>query len=60
MKSTSSLKNLGLYTNMNMLLPHRLLADALGKRKPRYRSLSLLHGYSADYSAWQRWTSIER
>lgn len=30
------------------------------KRKPRYRTLYLLHGHSDDHTAWQRWTSIER
>jgi len=45
---------------MQVILPQRTLADAKGKRAPKYRTLYLLHGYSDDHTAWQRWTSIER
>jgi S-formylglutathione hydrolase FrmB len=45
---------------MHVLLPQRTLADAKSKRKPKYRTLYLLHGHSDDHTAWQRWTSIER
>ena len=51
---------LGFFTLMHVLLPQRTLADAKNKRAPKYRTLYLLHGYSDDHTAWQRWTSIER
>src|SRR5919108_3091874 len=51
---------LGFFTSMHVLLPQRTLADAKAKRTPKYRTLYLLHGYSDDHTAWQRWTSIER
>ena len=51
---------LGFFTSMHVLLPRRTLADAKGKRTPRYRTLYLLHGRSDDHTAWQRQTSIER
>jgi len=51
---------LGFYTTVNVLVPQRTLADAKGKRRPKYRTLYLLHGRSDDHTAWQRWTSIER
>jgi putative tributyrin esterase len=53
-------ETLGLHSTMYVLLPQRNMADARNKRKPRYRTLFLLHGHSDDHSAWQRWTSIER
>jgi putative tributyrin esterase len=53
-------ETLGLSCTMHVLLPQRTLADAKSKRTPRYRTLYLLHGYSDDHTAWQRWTSIER
>ena len=45
---------------MQVILPQRTLAEAQSKRAPKYRTLYLLHGYSDDHTAWQRWTSIER
>jgi S-formylglutathione hydrolase FrmB len=51
---------LDLRSSMYVLIPQRTLADAKNKRKPKYRTLYLLHGHSDDHSAWQRWTSIER
>ena len=51
---------LGFFISMHVLLPRRTLADAKNKRAPKYRTLYLLHGYSDDHTAWQRWTSIER
>jgi len=51
---------LGMRATMGVILPQRTLADAQGKRKPKYRTLYLLHGHSDDHTAWQRWTSIER
>jgi putative tributyrin esterase len=51
---------LTLRCTMQVILPQRSFADAQKKRPPKYRTLYLLHGYSDDYTAWQRWTSIER
>lgn len=51
---------LGLRCAMNVILPQRPLTDAQNGAKPNYRTLYLLHGYSDDHTAWQRWTSIER
>ena len=53
-------ETLGLRSTMYVLLPQRTLAETRTKRKPKYRTLYLLHGYSDDHSAWQRWTSIEK
>ncbi len=53
-------ETLTLSCTMHVLLPQRTLADAKSKRKPKYRTLYLLHGHSDDHTAWQRWTSIER
>jgi S-formylglutathione hydrolase FrmB len=58
-------ESLGMRATMSVILPQRSLADSLqsktkGRRKPKYRTLYLLHGYSDDYTAWHRWTSIER
>ena len=49
-----------LQSTMHVLLPQRLLADAQKKPQKKFRTLYLLHGHSDDYTAWQRWTSIER
>jgi putative tributyrin esterase len=51
---------LNLRNTMYVLLPQRMLAETKSKRQPKYRVLYLLHGYSDDHTAWQRWTSIER
>lgn len=48
---------LGLHTRMNVMLPQQEVSE---KTRPNYRTLYLLHGHSDDYTAWQRWTSIER
>jgi S-formylglutathione hydrolase FrmB len=53
-------ETLGLLSSIYVLLPQRKLEDAKNKRKPKYRTLYLLHGHSDDHTAWQRWTSIER
>ena len=53
-------ETIGLLSSMYVLLPQRTLADARNKRKPKYRTLYLLHGHSDDHTAWQRLTSIER
>lgn len=53
-------ETLGMRCTMNVLLPQRALKDAQNGTKPNYRTLYLLHGYSDDHTAWQRWTSIER
>jgi S-formylglutathione hydrolase FrmB len=53
-------ETLGLMSTMYVLLPQRTMQDARSKRKPKYRTLLLLHGHSDDHTAWQRWTSIER
>jgi putative tributyrin esterase len=51
---------LTLGSTMYVLLPQRTLDETQNKRKPKYRTLYLLHGHSDDHTAWQRWTSIER
>jgi putative tributyrin esterase len=51
---------LGIRSTMNVLLPQRTLDEIKNKRKPKCRTLYLLHGHSDDHTAWQRWTSIER
>lgn len=48
------------YCTMNVLLPQRKLATSQDDYHPPFRVLYLLHGYSDDHTAWQRWTSIER
>jgi putative tributyrin esterase len=53
-------ESLGINTSMNVILPQRSLIDAQTRRKPKYRCLYLLHGYSDDHTAWQRFSSIER
>ena len=53
-------ETLGLRSTMYVLLPQRTLAETRTKRKLKYRTLYLLHGYSDDHTAWQRWTSIEK
>src|SRR5438093_13783529 len=53
-------ETLGLHSTMFVLLPQRTLAETKTKSTPKYRTLYLLHGYSDDHTAWQRWTSIER
>lgn len=51
---------LTLRSTMYVLLPQRTLAETKSKRKPKYRTLYLLHGHSDDHTAWMRWSSIER
>lgn len=53
-------ETLGMHATLGVILPQRALVDAQSKRKPKYRTLTLLHGHSDDHTAWQRWTSIER
>jgi putative tributyrin esterase len=53
-------ETLSLMSTMYVLMPQRTMADAQSKRRPKYRTLYLLHGHSDDHTAWQRWTSIER
>jgi S-formylglutathione hydrolase FrmB len=45
---------------VNVLLPQHKPADPRDNYKAPFRVLYLLHGYSDDQTAWQRWTSIER
>jgi S-formylglutathione hydrolase FrmB len=45
---------------VNVLLPQRKPADSHDNFQTPFRVLYLLHGYSDDQTAWQRWTSIER
>jgi len=45
---------------VNVLLPQRKPADSHDQYRTPFRVLYLLHGYSDDQTAWQRWTSIER
>ena len=51
---------LGVRSTMYVLLPQRTLAETKGKRKPKYRTLYLLHGHSDDHTAWMRWSAIEK
>jgi putative tributyrin esterase len=53
-------ETLGMFSSMYVLLPQRPMADAQKKPRKKLRTLYLLHGYSDDHTAWQRWTSIER
>ncbi len=45
---------------MNVLVPQRRTGDRQDLFQPPFRVLYLLHGYSDDQTAWQRWSSIER
>ena len=45
---------------VNVLLPQRKPGDPQDKVRAPFKLLYLLHGYSDDQTAWQRWTSIER
>ncbi|MGD0749803.1 MAG: alpha/beta hydrolase family protein [Anaerolineales bacterium] len=45
---------------VNVLLPQRRPANPQDAYHPPFRVLYLLHGYSDDQTAWQRWSSIER
>lgn len=51
-------ESLVLSCEMFVLLPQRPLAER--KKKPKFRTLYLLHGRSADHTSWQRQSSIER
>src|SRR5919109_3400675 len=53
-------ETLGMLSTMYVLIPQRMGAEAKNPRKPKYRTLYLLHGDSDDHSAWQRQTSLER
>jgi putative tributyrin esterase len=50
---------LDLQCGLNVILPQKPLA-LMQTSKPKYQTLWLLHGLSDDYTAWQRWTSVER
>ena len=45
---------------VNVLLPQHKPTDPHDNFHAPFRVLYLLHGYSDDQTAWQRWTSIER
>jgi S-formylglutathione hydrolase FrmB len=47
-------------STMHLLLPQRSLAETKSRRKPKYRTLYLLHGHSDDHTAWMRWSNIEK
>lgn len=51
---------LSMRSSMYVLLPQRLLDYVKNKRRPKYKTLYLLHGYSDDHTAWLRWSSIEK
>ncbi len=51
---------LSVRSTMYVLMPQRLLAEIGNKRKPKYRTLYLLHGYTDDHTAWMRWSNIEK
>lgn len=48
---------LGMRSTIEVILPQ---PNLMKKKRPKYRTLYLLHGHSDDHTAWQRWTSIER
>jgi len=45
-------KSVNIFTNMNVILPENITEDC--------PTLYLMHGYSDNYKAWMRWSSIER
>jgi putative tributyrin esterase len=51
---------LSIRCTINVLLPQRKPDDPKDVYRTPFRVLYLLHGYSDDHTAWQRWTSIER
>ncbi len=51
---------LALRCTINVLLPQRKPNDPSDAYASPFRVLYLLHGFSDDHTAWQRWTSIER
>ncbi len=51
---------LTLRSTMYVLLPQRTMAETKNRRKPKFRTLYLLHGHSDDHTAWMRWSSIEK
>jgi len=53
-------ETLTMHSTMVVLMPQRLLADVKSKRRPKYKTLYLLHGYTDDHTAWMRWSSIEK
>ena len=53
-------ETLTMRSSMYVLLPQRSLGDIKSKRKPKYRTLYLLHGHSDDHTAWLRWSKIEK
>jgi len=53
-------ETLTIRSSMYVLLPQRSMAVARNERKPKYRTLYLLHGHSDDHTAWMRWSSIEK
>jgi putative tributyrin esterase len=44
---------------INVILPQRRSTDPPEAYRPPFRVLYLLHGYSDDHTAWQRWSNIE-
>jgi S-formylglutathione hydrolase FrmB len=51
---------LTLRSTLNVILPQRKVSEQRQQPRPLLRTLYLLHGYSDDQTAWQRWTSVER
>ncbi len=45
--------------SLNVLLPQNRPVEPGNNYHPPFRVLYLLHGYSDDQTAWQRWSSIE-
>lgn len=50
-------QTLGMQSSIYAMLPQPTSGET---RRPNFRTLYLLHGYSDDHTAWQRWTAIER
>jgi putative tributyrin esterase len=44
---------------INVILPQRSSSDPNDNYHPPFRVLYLLHGYTDDHTAWQRWSAIE-
>lgn len=47
-------------STLHVILPQRSPAERKTAPQHKFRTLYLLHGYTDDHTAWQRWTSIER
>jgi S-formylglutathione hydrolase FrmB len=51
---------LNMDVGVNVIIPQKSKGMDAWEKKGNYKLLYLLHGYSDDHTAWQRFTSIER